>query len=86
MSLLSRVYHRWRARCYNRLASRLQRNLTEYVLSEESRITIYLHRAGWHVARAVHQDTNRRPPLSNREQKPTPVRAIPFPAEQARKP
>jgi hypothetical protein len=33
----------------------MQRDLTEYVLMEENRITIYLHRAGWHFARSKPQ-------------------------------
>lgn len=33
----------------------MQRDLTEYVLREENRITIYLHRAGWHFARSKPQ-------------------------------
>jgi len=47
-----RLFHRWRAHRYTRLAERLQRDLTDYVLSEESRITRLLHRAGWHFAQA----------------------------------
>jgi len=30
----------------------MQRDLTDYVLSEESRITRLLHRAGWHFTQA----------------------------------
>jgi hypothetical protein len=48
----SRLFHRWRAHRYTRLAERLQRDLTDYVLYEESRITRLLHRAGWHFTQA----------------------------------
>ncbi|HEY8899756.1 MAG TPA: hypothetical protein VIM61_05040 [Chthoniobacterales bacterium] len=52
MNPISRFIHRVKARRYARLAALLQRNLTEYVLVEESRISVYLHRAGWHMARS----------------------------------
>ena len=52
MNPLSRFIHRVKARRYARLAALLQRSLTEYVLVEESRISVYLHRAGWHLARS----------------------------------
>jgi hypothetical protein len=47
-----RLFHQWRARRYTRMAERMQRDLTDYVLSEESRITRLLHRAGWHFTQA----------------------------------
>jgi hypothetical protein len=47
-----RLFHQWRAHRYARLAERSQRDLTEYVLAEESRITRLLHRAGWHFTQA----------------------------------
>jgi hypothetical protein len=47
-----RLFHRWRAHRYARLAERSQRDLTEYVLAEENRITRLLHRAGWHFSQA----------------------------------
>lgn len=52
MTALKRWLHRICARHEAKLASRLQRDLAEYVVAEESRISIRLHRAAWHYARS----------------------------------
>lgn len=48
---LGNYLHRLKGRHYARRASILRRDLTEYVISEESRITVLLHRAAWHFTR-----------------------------------
>jgi hypothetical protein len=59
MNALLRLLHRICGRHHARLAARLQRDLTEYVLAEESRIAVRLHRAAWHQARARRRDVPR---------------------------
>jgi hypothetical protein len=59
MNALLRFLHRICGRHQARLAARLQRDLTEYVLAEESRIAVRLHRAAWHHARARRHDVPR---------------------------
>lgn len=55
MRYFSRVYHQLKFRHYMREASRLQRDLAEYIESENGRITILLHRAAWHRGQASGQ-------------------------------
>ena len=55
MNFLSRALHLMKFRHYLREASRTQRDLTEYVQSENCRISILLHRAAWHRTKASGQ-------------------------------
>ncbi|MDD5199781.1 MAG: hypothetical protein PHC88_08250 [Terrimicrobiaceae bacterium] len=59
MNILTRFFHRLKALSYARRAARLQRDLAEYVLIEESHITFCLHRAAWHLARSGVQPQHR---------------------------
>jgi hypothetical protein len=52
MNSISRFIHNIRGWRYVRIASRLQCDLTEHVLTEETRIAICLHRAIWHLAQS----------------------------------
>lgn len=49
---LAIFFHRLKGRHYARRASILRRDLTEYVIAEESRITALLHRAAWHFTQS----------------------------------
>lgn len=40
--------HRVQGRRYFQMAAKMQRDLREHILLEESRIAAYLHRAAWH--------------------------------------
>jgi len=48
MTILTRFIHSIKGWHYYRMAARRRRDLTEYVLGEETRIKVLLHRAAWH--------------------------------------